>query len=273
MKKVLYIALAVQSVVLLGVVIALVYSALATPKTPVDPESAQENDGGFLEELVAPELPQQPEPASDGGEPSTRDGGLGPSKDLDDVGSVVSELLAGNERFARGDTRARDALATRHAPGRPKALVLGCSDAVVPVEQVFDQPLGALVVVRSPGHFVEDGAAAAVDDALLRQHVRVVVVLGHRACPTVAAALGEPTRGEPALAPKLRPALASLKQAKVKAVETNVSWAVSQLARRSKALRQLRPTILRAIYDESTGEVQWLDADAKPEERQSQDTP
>lgn len=158
------------------------------------------------------------------------------------------------------------------------AVVLGCSDAIVPVEQVFDQPARWWWVAARHTSSTQ-GAWAAVEDTLVRQHVRVVIVLGHRGCPTVAAALREPSPSEPALATKLRPAQTLQRRRREeierKAVEDNVSWAVSQLESRSKALRELHLTLLRAVYDEATGEVRWLDVEpgsGKSEERRTPDT-
>ena len=290
MKKVLYIALAVQSLALLGVVGALIYSAFSTPRgaaLSADAPDAEVDSGLDVAELE----PLKPPPReADAGETSlvaaeSRDGqGAPKSKESTSaressresaVKESMAELMEGNERFARGLTRLKDPLELRKAPGRPRAVVVACSDAVVPPEVIFDQPLGSLVVARAPAHFVDVGAVAAVDDALTRQGVPVVVVLGHLGCPTVGAALAEPSRGEPALAPRLRAVLEPLKagwkaaDALGSAVEANTSWAVNQLVKSSKGLRATHPTVLRVVYDEATGQVRWLDAESE----RSADTP
>lgn len=308
MKKALYIALGVQSVVLLGVLVVLGYSAFfggaARSKPGPTAEATDEaaDEAADEEELTA--LPHSPpssrEPAaSDGGVLAARDSGVFEASDggvfaASDAGATggaergpaavaersatgaLSELVEGNQRFVQGVTRTRDVPALRRAPGAPLAVVLACSDAVVPVEQLFDQPLGALVVVRSPAHVIDAAAIAAVDDAVLREHVPVVLVLGHRGCPTVAAAIRPKARAEPALAAKVRTGLAGLAgrpglargaELEAKAAEANVSWAVGQLTRGSKGLKAAKPSVLRTLYDEETGQVRWLDAEAAGEDQ------
>jgi len=114
---------------------------------------------------------------------------------------------------------------------RPFAAVLGCADARVPAEMLFGQTYNALFVVRAAGntldvggaatgslayaltHFVEEhksGVARADDEPKLR--MRLAVVLGHRNCGAVKAAV-QSYQADPsgatlptgALSPVLRP--------------------------------------------------------------------
>jgi carbonic anhydrase len=288
MKKALYIALGVQSLVLLGVLVVLGYTAFFGGAPQANPAPmAEATDEAPEEELTAlpksPPSTQEPE-ASDGGGLAPRDGGAEGGADGGADGGLaavaehsatgaLSELVEGNQRFVQGVTRTRDVPALRRAPGAPLAVVIACSDAVVPVEQLFDQPLGALVVVRSPAHVIDAAAIAAVDDAVLRERVPVVLVLGHRGCPTVAAAIRSKARGEPALAAKVRaglagrPGLAPGPKLEATAAEANVSWAVGELTRSSRGLKAAKPSVLRTLYDEETGQVRWLDAEAAGEDQ------
>ena len=119
---------------------------------------------------------------------------------------AVRRLVAGNEAFTRmAEAGARgektvvefDPLELgfdggRSAPvQRPFAAVLGCSDARVPLEMVFQQRSNDVFVVRVAGNGIGLGglgsfryAAANFADSL-----RLVVVLGHSQCGAVTAAV------------------------------------------------------------------------------------
>jgi carbonic anhydrase len=109
-----------------------------------------------------------------------------------DPDAALAALVAGNRRFAAGSPshghRVGAALAAARAP-RPGATIVGCMDARVPVEAVFDQDFGALCVARSAGHVVDRATHASVELAIGAFGVRLVVVLGHTRCAAVAAAV------------------------------------------------------------------------------------
>lgn len=73
----------------------------------------------------------------------------------------------------------------------PFALVLGCSDARVPVEWVFDQGFNDLFVVRVAGNVVGSDCIGSFQYATrhLEKSVRTVVVMGHTCCGAVTAAV------------------------------------------------------------------------------------
>jgi carbonic anhydrase len=190
------------------------------------------------------------------------------------LADAVTSLMDGNERFAQGFTRARDLVSMREHPAHPTAVVLTCADSTVPPELVFDQPLGSLIVVRTAASLLDEGALAAVEDAIARLQVPVVIVLGHHDCHAVAsAARNTPVgAGEATVAARLKPLLAPLRKVfsgeelLKHAVETNVGFAASQLAKRSKIVRGGKATVMRVVYEESSGKTRWLDAETKEDE-------
>jgi carbonic anhydrase len=120
---------------------------------------------------------------------------------------AARRLVAGNRAFTRmAEDAARGRSTVMHldpgdlgfgsAPGvapaqRPFAAVLGCSDARVPIEMVFQQRSNDLFVVRVAGNGIGLSglgsfryAAANFDESL-----RLVVVLGHSHCGAVTAAV------------------------------------------------------------------------------------
>jgi carbonic anhydrase len=73
----------------------------------------------------------------------------------------------------------------------PFALVLGCSDARVPIESVFDQSFNDLFVVRIAGNVLGTECLGSVDFAVraLAEGLKAVVVLAHTGCGAVTAAV------------------------------------------------------------------------------------
>jgi carbonic anhydrase len=73
----------------------------------------------------------------------------------------------------------------------PFAVVVGCSDARVPVEMLFGQGFSDLFVIRVAGNVLADECLGSIDFALtaLRESVKVLVVLGHSGCGGVTAAV------------------------------------------------------------------------------------
>ena len=106
---------------------------------------------------------------------------------------ALKRLREGNRRFA-SNTPATPALRfTRNELTRqePFAIVLGCSDARVPAEIIFDQGLGDLFVIRVAGNVVAPSGVGSVEFAAGRFGTRLVVVLGHSSCGAVAATIEE----------------------------------------------------------------------------------
>ena len=79
---------------------------------------------------------------------------------------ALARLKEGNQRFV-------EKLTTKEAPivakpelveiQSPMAIVLGCSDARVPAEIVFDQTLGDLFVIRVAGNVVAPSGIGSVE--------------------------------------------------------------------------------------------------------------
>lgn len=127
-------------------------------------------------------------------------------------GSTLERLMDGNARFAAGSPRAggvADVDATRerrceiaHDP-HPIAAVLGCSDARVPPERIFDVELGDLFIVRSAGHLATSAAVGSLELAVRTMGISLVVVLGHRCCSAVRETVEHECDGVPPMSPSV----------------------------------------------------------------------
>jgi carbonic anhydrase len=74
---------------------------------------------------------------------------------------------------------------------QPFAVVLGCSDARVPTEMVFDRACNELFVVRVAGNIITQELLGSIDYAVahMGESLRLIVVLGHSRCGAVSAAV------------------------------------------------------------------------------------
>jgi carbonic anhydrase len=73
----------------------------------------------------------------------------------------------------------------------PFALVLGCSDARVPIEQIFDLSPNDLFVIRVAGNVLGVECLGSIDFAVqkLGESMKLLVILGHTGCGAVTAAV------------------------------------------------------------------------------------
>jgi len=74
---------------------------------------------------------------------------------------------------------------------RPFAAILGCSDARVPIEMIFNEGPNDLFVIRVAGNGLGTEVLGSVKYAVdhLRESLKLIVVLGHSGCGAVTAAV------------------------------------------------------------------------------------
>mgnify|MGYP005858569527 CR=1 FL=1 len=91
------------------------------------------------------------------------------------------------------DQRDLGLLATADTPLKqvPFAAILGCADARVPVELIFNKGPNDLFVVRVAGNTLGDDVLGSLKYAVeqLRESLKLIVVLGHSGCGAVTAAV------------------------------------------------------------------------------------
>lgn len=161
----------------------------------------------------------------------------------------------------------------------PFAIVLGCSDARVPAEIVFDQGLGDLFVIRIAGNIVSPSQLGSVEFAASRFGTRLVVVLGHSRCGAIRATLEElrqpaenQSRNIRSIVDRVRPSIEVLLKTDLRhdeealarhAVRANVGVSVSHLRYGSDVLEKLilndGLAVVGAEYSLETGEVEFFD--------------
>ena len=205
--------------------------------------------------------------------------------------TALERLNEGNRRFVAGKRRKILVTPADVADAQqPFAVILGCSDARVPVETVFDQGVGDLFVIRVAGHVVNPSQIGSVEYAVSQFGTRLVVVLGHTRCGAVTATLRTLVEGETPesrhiaaitdrIAPNIAPLLsvidpvARLEQA----VTANVRAAMNHLCHGSRALDELtrsgRVQVRGAVYQVSTGKVEFLEGGCAHDDHPASTTP
>jgi carbonic anhydrase len=197
---------------------------------------------------------------------------------------ALQRLKEGNARFT-AQVHSSDAYVSyKRRPEltmaqEPFAIILGCSDARVPAELIFDQGLGDLFVIRVAGNIVAPSQVGSIEFAAERFNTRLVVVVGHSQCGAIAATLEElrrPTENQSknlhAIVERVRPAVEGLLQTAVAsdpaalaqaATRANIHASVDHLRHGSEVLEQLIRdnglVIVGAEYYVETGIVEFID--------------
>ena len=192
---------------------------------------------------------------------------------------ALARLVAGNERFVRGEARfptvQKDALAAMAKGQHPYATILGCSDSRVPPELIFDAGFGELFIIRVAGNVVSPEIMGTLQYAGVHLRTPLFVVLGHEGCGAVGAALttlDAPTPArEPAriallldqIVPGIRGLSASTgpDERLAAAVEANVRWSMRQILATPEAKARAAEGVMRlvgAVFEFQTGRVRFL---------------
>jgi len=199
--------------------------------------------------------------------------------DSKDSENALNALVAGNNRYMTGqssipriDPQRREQTATE---GQfPIATILGCSDARVPPEIIFDQKFGKLFVIRVAGNVTGTSEIASAEYGVHYLKTPLVVVLGHSACGAVkATAESAELKGKlPKLISLIQPAVDEAKKNRKESdktdfvedcVEQNVRFQIKKLVEGSDLIGEAESNktikVVGAIRDIRTGKVRWLD--------------
>jgi len=190
---------------------------------------------------------------------------------------ALARLIAGNQRFVRGEARfptvQKEILAELASGQHPYATILGCSDSRVPPELIFDAGFGDLFIVRVAGNVISGEVMGTFQYAALHLHTPLFVVLGHEGCGAVEAALAVKHEGAQMpsriglLMENILPGLARIspggdpaEQMGV-AVEANVRWSIQQILDTPEAKARAgegKMKIVGAVYELESGTVRFL---------------
>jgi carbonic anhydrase len=190
---------------------------------------------------------------------------------------ALARLIEGNERFMRGEARfptvQKEVLADLAKGQQPYATILGCSDSRVPPELVFDAGFGELFIARVAGNVMSAEIKGTLQYAGVHLRTPLFVVMGHRGCGAVGAALEAKQHGAThpariaALLENIYPALEHLDLTLPPgplfdaAVEANVRWSMRQVFESPEGKARVKEGVMKlvgAIYELETGRVRFL---------------
>jgi carbonic anhydrase len=193
-----------------------------------------------------------------------------------DADTVLAQLLAGNQRFVKGELihprRKPDDFAPLAEGQAPLAVIVGCADSRVAPELVFDQGVGDLFVVRVAGNIVSGAGATvkgSIEYAVAELGVRLVMVLGHSRCGAVHAAIKHIDANDllPGaigdLVETIKPAVAAVKGKPGDLLDNVIKANVERGVARLKALepilavpvKQGTVKVVGAVYDLKSGKI------------------
>lgn len=199
---------------------------------------------------------------------------------------ALQRLKDGNARFverAAGRADGEQEIGELQLPQEqsPLAIVLGCSDARVPAEIVFDLGPGDLFVIRVAGNIVAPSQLGSIEFAAAKFGTRLVVVLGHSRCGAVEATIDalrapqqETSRNLKTIVSFIKPAIEPLLEKHgeddhdalvAAAVRANVRTSVTSVRHQSEILvpliRHGGLQIVGAEYSLQNGKVEFFDTD------------
>ena len=196
---------------------------------------------------------------------------------LANADSVLSWLKSGNREFRHGEYNPHGVDSTlRIAVSKaqhPRAVVLTCSDSRVAPELIVDKGLGDLFVIRVAGNILDDAVIGSIEYAVEHLHTSLVVIMGHQSCGAIAAAVADLQNPKSEINNHIRSLTDKIEQAMMavnsKEADINQRALLSNVIFSINSLRQSRPVlrervekgelkIVGAVYDISTGKVDWL---------------
>jgi carbonic anhydrase len=188
---------------------------------------------------------------------------------------ALERLMAGNRRYVEGVSRRHDFKAEREAlvqGQNPFASILSCADSRIAPEYAFDSGRGDLFVCRVAGNFANDESIASFEYGIAILNVPLLMVLGHRACGAVDAAIKSIRDGTTlpghlpslvsALSPAVKAAAGLSGNALDNAIKQNVILNVEKLKTAApiidKAVAEKKVRIVGGVYNLDDGKVELL---------------
>lgn len=198
-----------------------------------------------------------------------------PQNDLSPDGALA-RLMQGNGRYVKGVALRHDFTHEREALSKgqnPYAGILSCADSRVVPEYAFDIGRGDLFVCRVAGNFLNDDAVASFEYAVQVLNTPLLMVLGHKACGAVDAAIKSIKDGTTlpghlpslvtALGPAVKAELAQPGNALDNAIRENVKLNVERLKSATpiidKFVAEKKLRVVGAVYDLGTGKIELVD--------------
>jgi carbonic anhydrase len=182
--------------------------------------------------------------------------------------AALAKLKEGNARFATSKVSSEKPTAVRRAETaqaqHPFAIILACADSRSSPEIIFDQNIGDLFVERTAGNLVDEHMLGSTEYAVEHLGVRLVVVLGHKRCGAVIAAMAGDSapRHVQSLVHEIQPAVRAMKGKEGEPTDLTVAENARLMAAKMRSDAKLGDLakdvrVIPAIYDLDTGKIEW----------------
>jgi carbonic anhydrase len=189
--------------------------------------------------------------------------------------AALKRLMKGNERYVEGVSKRHDFKHEREALTKgqnPFAGILSCADSRIAPEYAFDTGRGDLFVCRVAGNFLNTDVVASFEYAVSVLHTPLLMVLGHRSCGAVDAAIKSIRDGTTlpghlpalveAIGPAVRDTLGKPGDALDNAIKQNVRLNVEALKAATPIIEtfvsEKKVRVVGAVYNLEDGEVELL---------------
>jgi carbonic anhydrase len=183
---------------------------------------------------------------------------------------ALKELMDGNARFASNKMTSfqhdLDILKSKTVDKQePFAAVLACADSRVPVEILFDQSIGHVFVARVAGNVITPEIIGSLEYGAAVLGTKVIVVLGHRSCGAVKAAIqGKDVPGQiSSLFPHIQAAVDAAGPDVEATTKANAKYQARLLRESSTVISEMskgeKIKVVGAYYDLSSGGVTLLE--------------
>jgi carbonic anhydrase len=190
--------------------------------------------------------------------------------------AALDRLMIGNARYVEGVSKRHDFKHEREALTKgqnPFAGILGCADSRIAPEYAFDAGRGDLFVCRVAGNIANEDAIASFEYAVQILNTPLLMVLGHKACGAVEAAIQSVKDGTtlpghlPSLVDGIRPAVKvaldqpgnTLDNAIKENVILNVDKVKAAAPIISKLIDEKKVRVVGAVYNLADGRIDLLD--------------
>jgi carbonic anhydrase len=189
---------------------------------------------------------------------------------------ILDAMKRGNERFRRGERKARNYLAEQKTSAKgqyPAAVLLSCIDSRAPAEVIMDLGIGDIFNCRVAGNIENDDILGSMDFACKLMGAKVVLVMGHTSCGAIKGAIANAELGHlTALLARIKPAVEATKYDGERTATNytfvdmvarkNVESTIAQIRQESAVLSDMEKQhaikIAGAMYNLGTGAVDFF---------------
>jgi carbonic anhydrase len=189
--------------------------------------------------------------------------------------AALKRLMNGNERYVEGVSKRHDFKHEREALTKgqnPFAGILSCADSRIAPEYAFDTGRGDLFVCRVAGNFLNTDVVASFEYTVSVLNTPLLMVLGHRSCGAVDAAIKSIRDGTtlpghlPSLVEAIAPAIKDTQgkpgDALDNAIKQNVLLNVQKLKAATPIVEMFvaekKVRVVGAIYNLEDGRIELL---------------